>query len=358
MRKIIKLFLTTISLISISATSIVAVISCSNNENQTKNNSTKVTKPVSKNPISNSNKVNKSKQTNENFVILYSNLNKNVIKNDKTNEPYDNYHLAFLQWRKIYHELISNQNEYEEVINTAIKSAIINIFPNFNNLVQEISNKLQNNLITTKELDEGIIQINYIHNSSLDFLIAKSNNQFYSLIPSFSYTYTPTFSKNTFSLTTSLDFQIYLYNFSTNKKILLYSSDFTWQLSKIKISILLSNLIVSRFANGGVINQKNIFGEVEFNNVDQLVFKQTNTKNFPGINAFSWVVNKDKLTPAIIFNINHNYELFTSKSISNTINNFNLNNWYKHQYLFYLPIQTSIITYNNGYNFGSNIKLK
>ena len=355
MRKIIKLFLTTISLISISVTSIVAIVSCSNNENQTKNNSIK---PVSKNSISNSNKVDESQQANEKFVILYSNLNKNVIKNDKTNEPYDNYDLAFVEWRNIYHELISNQNEYEEVINTAIKSAIINIFPNFNNLVQKISNKLQNNLITTKELDEGIIQINYMQNSSLNFLIAKSNNQFYSLIPSFSYTYTPTFSKNTFSLTMSLDFQIYLYNFSTNKKILLYSSDFTWELSKIKISILLSNLIVSRFVNGGVINQKNIFGEVQFNNVHQLVFKQTNTKSFPGINAFSWVVNKDKLTPAIIFNINHNYELFASKSTSNTINNFNLNNWYKHQYLFYLPIQTSIITYNNGYNFGSNIRLR
>ena len=354
MKKITKLFLTTISLVTISMASIVTVVSCSN-DNNLQNKKTKLQEPKTSNSIPN--KVIKP-ETNQKFVILYSDLNKTIIKDNKTNKPYDNFHLALIKWRRIYHELISNQNEYEEVINTAIKSAIFNIFPNFNNLVQEISNKLQNNLITTKELDEGIIPINYMQNSSLNFLIAKSNNQFYSLIPSFSYTYTPTFSKNTFSLTTSLDFQIYLYNFSTNKKILLYSSNFTWELSKIKISILLSNLIVSRFANGGVINQKNIFGEVQFNNVHQLVFKQTNTKSFPGINAFSWVVNKDKLTPAIIFNINHNYELFASKSTSNTINNFNLNNWYKHQYLFYLPIQTSIITYNNGYNFGSNIRLR
>lgn len=354
MKKITKLFLTTISLVTISIASIVTVVSCSN-DNNLQNKKTKLQEPKTSNSIPN--KVTKP-QTNQKFVILYSDLNKTIIKDNKTNKPYNNFHLALIKWRRIYHELISNQNEYEEVINTAIKSAIFNIFPNFNNLVQEISNKLQNNLITTKELDEGIIQINYMQNSSLNFLIAKSNNQFYSLIPSFSYTYTPTFSKNTFSLTTSLDFQIYLYNFSTNKKILLYSSNFTWELSKIKISILLSNLIVSRFANGGVINQKNIFGEVQFNNVHQLIFKQTNTKIFPGINAFSWVVNKDKLTSAIIFNINHNYELFASKSTSNTINNFNLNNWYKHQYLFYLPIQTSIITYNNGYNFGSNIRLR
>lgn len=105
MRKIIRLFLTTIGLISISVTSIVAIVSCINNENQTKNNSIK---PVSKNPISDSNKVNKSQEANEKFVILYSNLNKNVIKNAKTNEPYDDYDLAFVQWRKIYHELISN----------------------------------------------------------------------------------------------------------------------------------------------------------------------------------------------------------------------------------------------------------
>ena len=112
------------------------------------------------------------------------------------------------------------------MINTAIKSTIFNLFPNINTLVSEIKNEVRNNKITINELNTGIIHVKYMHNYYLDLFFAKNNDQFYSLIPNFYYTYIPIFNKNSFNLTINLNFGIYLYDFSTNKKEIVYTSNF------------------------------------------------------------------------------------------------------------------------------------
>ena len=288
MKKTIKLFLAFIGLIIISATTVITIISCSSNNSYVKTNNSNINnKQTKNNNIGSSQKNSTSSSTisnnlqpcnNENFVISYNKLNQSIIKNNDNNKPYTSYDKALNEWTKIYAKLTSNKNTYEKVINTAIKSTIFNLFPNINTLVSEIKNEVRNNKITINELNTGIIHVKYMHNYYLDLFFAKNNDQFYSLIPNFYYTYIPIFNKNSFNLTINLNFGIYLYDFSTNKKEIVYTSNFVWELQNIKTSVFLSNQIPSRFSLTGVINQKNIFGNLEFNFVNKVLFKQNNTK--------------------------------------------------------------------------------
>ena len=362
MKKTIKSFLGFIGLISISTISIATVISCSSinliwHSSNTNNKQHKITTSSQKNSLPFSNSSNKLQPfNNENYVISYNKLNQIIIKNNQTNQSFKNYNNALNKWNKIYNSIISNKKQCEEVINSSIKSTILNLFPNLNTLVFEIKNQITNNKITINELNNGMIPVKYLNNYYLNLFFAINNNQFYSLLPNFYYTYIPIFNKNSFNLTINLNFSIYLYNFSNNKKRIVYSSQFIWNLDNITYSTLLLNEILSRFSLNGVIKQSNTFAAIQFNCIHKLLFKQINTKHFPGINAFSWIVDKDKLNSAVIFNIIHNYTLSSIKNKTNLLENFDLSNWYQHKYLFYLPLQTSIVTYNNGYNFGSDIE--
>ncbi|MBQ5492779.1 MAG: hypothetical protein IIT78_02780 [Mycoplasmataceae bacterium] len=120
MKKSMKLILGLLGITTISAITIGSVISCSNDNNTSNNNSD-----------SNSNvNVNEEGQTlsnpNTKFIIPYTDLSTNVINDPTTNKPYTSYSDALSNWTSTFNNLTSTQTQYENIVYDAIQSYLSN----------------------------------------------------------------------------------------------------------------------------------------------------------------------------------------------------------------------------------------
>lgn len=120
MKKSIKLILGLLGITTISAITIGSVISCSN-DNDTSNNNSGSNSEVN---------VNQEGQTlsnpNTKFIIPYTDLSTNIINDPTTNKPYTSYSDALSNWTSTFNNLTSTQTQYENIVYGAIQSYLSN----------------------------------------------------------------------------------------------------------------------------------------------------------------------------------------------------------------------------------------
>ena len=160
MKKSIKLILGLLGITTISAITIGSVISCSNDNENSNNNSD-----------SNSNvNENEEGQTlsnpNTKFIIPYTDLSTNIINDPLTNKPYTSYSDALSNWTSTFNNLTSTQTQYENVVYDAIQSYLSNNTLDAGGLDAYFSFPIQ---LNTENFTTTINDINYSINTKTQF---------------------------------------------------------------------------------------------------------------------------------------------------------------------------------------------
>ena len=322
MKKSIKLILGLLGITTISAITIGSVISCSNDNDNSNNNS------GSNSEVN----VNEEGQTlsnpNTKFIIPYTDLSTNIINDPTTNKPYASYSDALSNWTSTFNNLTSTQTQYENIVYDAIQSCFSN--NNFNTLTNEYLLYVPGTFTTT------INDVNYSINTKSQITKIQIS-----------------FNNKNVNLSYNVNETTYLMNDNTKTKYLIIESEESINTSNISFTPTITN------SQSYINNNSNqyYFGGLEVTNTGNFIltgslFENHALSDLSGMQDWELMLKnqlqnqKDNINLLQEIISYSNSQLVCGCKISLQTNSPSVCT------LDYPPYQL-IVTWNNGYNFGS-----
>lgn len=320
MKKSIKLILELLGITTISAITIGSVISCSNDNNNSNNNSDSDVN------------VNQEGQTlsnpNTKFIIPYTDLSTNIINDPTTNKPYTSYNDALSNWTSTFNNLTSTQTQYENVIYDTIQSYLSNNILSAGGLDAYFSCPIA---LNTENFKAIINDINYSINTKIQFTKIQIS-----------------FNNKNVNLSFNVNETTYLMNDNTKTKYIIGEGEYNSNTSNISFAPVISwNLEENHFFN-------HCFGALQVVNTGNIILTASLFEN-RALYDLSSIKDLQNMLQNQKDNINFLQKII-SYSNSQLISVGKLS-FQSNSHSIYrtvpAPFTELIVTWNNGYYFGS-----